>query len=116
MKREMNSSEWNPPPATETTRSSSRAERLRAALSLPPGGTTFVVGEGRPGDAWFTTARFGLLLFALMVVAFPEVLSGSHTFFYRDYGCFGYPLAHFHRESFWHGELPLWNPDRKSVV
>ena len=23
---------------------------------------------------------------------------------------FGYPLAYFHRQSFWRGELPLWNP------
>lgn len=28
----------------------------------------------------------------------------------RDYGVFGYPLAHYHRESFWAGEIPLWNP------
>src|SRR5229473_779115 len=25
-------------------------------------------------------------------------------------GFFGYPLAHYHRESFWRGEIPLWNP------
>ena len=25
-------------------------------------------------------------------------------------GQFGYPLAQFHRESFWRGEIPFWNP------
>ena len=25
-------------------------------------------------------------------------------------GQFGYPLAQFHREAFWRGEIPLWNP------
>lgn len=28
----------------------------------------------------------------------------------RDFGVFGYPLAHYHREAFWAGEIPLWNP------
>lgn len=60
-------------------------------------------------DAWFTPARFAGLLFVLLLAAFPEVWGGTHTFFYRDYGCFGYPLAHHHREAFWHGEVPLWN-------
>jgi hypothetical protein len=47
-----------------------------------------------------------LLIFA----AFPTVLLGGRTFVIRDFGLFGYPLAYFHRESFWRGELPLWNP------
>ena len=102
----MNSSEWTP----GTDAPPSRAERLRASLALPPAGTTFFSGEGRAGDTWFTASRFGLLLLVLMVVTFWNVFLGSHTFFYRDYGCFGYPLAHFHRESFWHGEIPFWNP------
>ncbi len=41
---------------------------------------------------------------------FPEVLLGTRTFVFRDYSQFGYPLAHYFRESFWRGELPLWNP------
>ena len=106
MKQEMNSSDWNP----GTQAKPSRAERLHAALALRPAGTTFVKGEGRVGDVWFTASRFGLLLLALMVVVFWDVIVGSHTFFYRDYGCFGYPLAHFHRDSFWNGEIPFWNP------
>src|SRR5690348_5516297 len=53
---------------------------------------------------------FLLLLLLLTTVAFPEVISGSHTFFYRDFGLFGYPLSHYVRQSIWRGELPLWNP------
>ncbi|HEY0454891.1 MAG TPA: YfhO family protein, partial [Verrucomicrobiae bacterium] len=30
--------------------------------------------------------------------------------FFRDFGLFGFPLAHYARESFWRGEVPLWNP------
>ena len=36
--------------------------------------------------------------------------SGGRTFIFRDFGLFGYPLAYYHRESFWRGEIPLWNP------
>jgi hypothetical protein len=38
------------------------------------------------------------------------VLLGSATFVLRDFSVFGYPIAHYHRECFWRGELPLWNP------
>ena len=38
------------------------------------------------------------------------MLLGGATFVIRDFGMFGYPLAYFHRQSFWRGELPLWNP------
>src|SRR5690242_9256824 len=61
-------------------------------------------------DRWFTCGRVLLLLFGLLFVLYPEVILGSHTFFYRDFGLFGYPIAHHLRESFWRGELPLWNP------
>src|SRR6202012_653704 len=27
-----------------------------------------------------------------------------------DYGLFTYPVAYFEHESFWRGEVPLWNP------
>jgi hypothetical protein len=46
----------------------------------------------------------------LLVAIFPGVLFGTQTFAFRDYGIFGYPLAHYHRACFWRGELPLWNP------
>ncbi len=61
-------------------------------------------------DGWFTPFRFGLLLFGFLFTVYPEVILGSHTFFFRDFGHFGFPVAHYHRESFWNGEIPLWNP------
>ena len=69
----------------------------------------------RPGscatsDEGFTLPRLLLLLAAFVVVAFPTVVIGMDSFFYRDMGQFGYPLAQFHREAFWRGEIPLWNP------
>lgn len=59
---------------------------------------------------WFGPGRFACFLLLGILGTFPNVVFGPDTFFFRDYGCFGYPLAHFARESFWHGELPLWNP------
>ena len=58
----------------------------------------------------FTPVRFALLLALLIFAAFPQVLLGLQTFVIRDYGFFVYPLAHFQRQCFWHGELPFWNP------
>jgi len=65
---------------------------------------------GAEADRWFTPARFAVLLAVLIGAAFPDVLFGRSTFFFRDFGFFGYPLAHHHRVSFWNGEIPLWNP------
>lgn len=61
-------------------------------------------------DKFFTPWRFALLLALLILATFPQVLLGLETFVIRDYGFFAYPLAHFQRECFWHGELPLWDP------
>ena len=61
-------------------------------------------------DGWLTPGRFALLLVLLIVATFPGVLVGSATFVFRDFGMFSYPVAHFHRQCFWRGELPLWNP------
>ena len=47
----------------------------------------------------------GLLMFA----AFPRVMLGLDSFYYRDYGVLGYPFVFHHHQSFWRGELPLWN-------
>jgi hypothetical protein len=58
----------------------------------------------------FTPARFAALLGCVVVVVFAEVLLGARSFVFRDFGHFGYPLAVYHREAFWRGELPLWNP------
>jgi hypothetical protein len=60
--------------------------------------------------AWFRPWRFAALLLILIIAAFPEAILGSHTFFFRDFGLFGYPVAHYYRNSFWQGELPHWNP------
>jgi hypothetical protein len=49
-------------------------------------------------------------LAVLTCAAFPEVIAGRGTFFHRDFSVFGYPLAWHHQQSFWRGEIPLWNP------
>src|SRR2546427_75169 len=54
--------------------------------------------------------RFVLLLCAAIVATFPKVLLGTHTFFYRDFGAYCYPLTFYTRWSLLRGELPLWNP------
>src|SRR6266516_4839065 len=59
---------------------------------------------------WFTPGRFVVLLGVLLVVAFPAVVTGQRTFVFGDYGLFGYPLAYYHRQSLWRGDVPLWNP------
>jgi hypothetical protein len=62
------------------------------------------------GDAWFTRPKLLLWLACFVVLGFPTVVIGTSSFYYRDMGLFGYPLAQFYREAFWHGELPWWNP------
>ena len=69
-----------------------------------------VNGAATKADGWFTPGRFAALLAVCIFAAYPEVVAGSRTFVFRDFGLFGYPLAHHHRESFWRGEVPLWNP------
>ena len=66
--------------------------------------------DADPAGGWLTPGRFALLLALLILATFPAVLLGGRTFVIRDFGMFGYPLAYFHRQSFWRGELPLWNP------
>ena len=61
-------------------------------------------------EAWFTPWRFGFLLGVAIAGAFPGVLAGLSTFFFRDFGVLGYPMVYYHRECFWRGEFPLWNP------
>ena len=73
-----------------------------------PAGTEPNSGTG--ADAWFTPWRFAGLLGLLIVACFPQVITGLETFYFRDYAVFGYPLAAFFKESFWKGEIPLWNP------
>ena len=66
--------------------------------------------SGPGSDAWLTPGRFAALLGVFIIACFPQVIGGLETFFYRDYALFGYPLAAYHRETFWRGEVPLWNP------
>jgi len=61
-------------------------------------------------DDWFTPTRFAGALALLLFAMFPDVLMGKATFFARDFCLFGYPLAYHHREAFWQGQIPLWNP------
>lgn len=51
-----------------------------------------------------------LLLCGFLFASFPGVVLGLDSLFYRDFGIFGAPLASYHRQAFWQGELPLWNP------
>ncbi|HXG46201.1 MAG TPA: hypothetical protein VNO52_01135, partial [Methylomirabilota bacterium] len=74
-----------------------------------------MIAEARPaptnaGGEWFSPLRFGLILVALLFAVFPRVLLGLDSFCYRDYGVLGYPFVFYHREAFWRGEVPLWNP------
>jgi hypothetical protein len=64
----------------------------------------------RPADESFTCARLAIVLLLFLVAAYPEVIRGTYTFYYRDFGNFGAPLAHYLRESLLRGEIPLWNP------
>ncbi len=67
-------------------------------------------GASQDAREWLTPGRFAALLALLTCAAYPEVITGWGTFFYRDFSVFGYPLAYYHRQSFWRGEFPLWNP------
>ena len=60
--------------------------------------------------AWLTPWRFAGVVALLIAVCFPAVILGLNAFVYGDMGQFAYPAAFFHRESFWRGEIPLWNP------
>ncbi|MBI3417962.1 MAG: YfhO family protein [Verrucomicrobia bacterium] len=81
----------------------------RESASAQPSATTAAITSPEL-LAWLTPDRFSLLLAAFSLAMFPEVWLGTRTFFVRDFGIFSYPLAHYFRESFWRGEIPLWNP------
>ena len=61
-------------------------------------------------DDWLTPGRFAVLLVSLLLACFPLIVAGLEAFTYGDAGQFAYPVAFYHREAFWRGELPLWNP------
>lgn len=64
---------------------------------------------GNADDGW-TPGRFALILALFLCASYPDVIFAKNSFFFRDFGFFGYPLAFYHKQSFWRGEIPLWNP------
>ncbi len=58
----------------------------------------------------FTPGRLALLIALFLFALYPGVIMGTHTFFYQDYGLFTYPNVRYTKDSFWRGEVPLWNP------
>ncbi len=67
-------------------------------------------GDAHAASRWLTPGWSALILGLLVFASFSAVLLGKRTFVFRDFGLFSYPVAFFHKESFWRGELPLWNP------
>jgi hypothetical protein len=65
---------------------------------------------GKNATDWLTPGHFAALLGLLILVCFFRVVVGLETFASGDFSAFGYPLAFYHRESFWRGALPFWNP------
>jgi len=60
--------------------------------------------------AAFTPGRLAVLIVLLLLVEYPEVILGSHSFFNNDFGLFTYPVVRYLGTSIWRGEIPLWNP------
>ena len=73
-------------------------------------GSSFAAQGSALTSDWLTLPRFALILGVLILAAFPEVVFGGKSFYFRDFGMFTYPAAYFQRECFWRGEFPLWNP------
>lgn len=67
-------------------------------------------------DEWLTARRFAIGLAILVLAMFPEIVSGTRTFFFRDFSIFGYSWASYHRAAFWEGSVPLWNPLNNSGI
>ena len=65
---------------------------------------------------WLGAGRLAGLIALFLFVLYPGVILGTHSFFYRDFGVFTYPVAWHTHESFWRGEVPLWNPLNNSGV
>jgi hypothetical protein len=78
--------------------------------NTPPTAGQPVAAEQGAVGAWLTPGRFAGILALLLLACFPSVILGLEAFVYEDTGQFAYPVASFFRESFWRGEIPLWNP------
>lgn len=57
-----------------------------------------------------TARTFGGFLALLIFAAFPLGVLGLKIPLFRDFGLYSYPIAHYLREAFRRGEIPLWNP------
>ncbi len=68
------------------------------------------MNDPAPSRHWAEPQRFALLLAAMILIPFSNVLLGFATFVVRDWGLFSMPVATFYRECFWRGEWPVWNP------
>jgi len=53
---------------------------------------------------------FAEVLLLLTLACYYPVFFASETFVLRDFGLFGYPLAHHVKETLLAGQIPLWNP------
>jgi hypothetical protein len=67
-------------------------------------------GQSPPWLDSLTPGRLAGLIALFLFALYPGVILGTQSFFFRDFGLFTYPVAYFAHESFWHGQLPLWNP------
>jgi hypothetical protein len=69
-----------------------------------------IAGRAVHALQWLTPKRFGIILALMIIAVFPHVIIGGQTFVFRDFSLFSYPNALYHRQCFWQGEIPLWNP------
>lgn len=70
----------------------------------------YELDQSTPNSDDFTPWRFAVFLGLCLIAAFPNVWTGAQTLIFRDFGVLAYPVIHAHHESFWRGELPMWNP------
>jgi len=68
------------------------------------------VDGGSTVDRWLTLRRYALVLGLLMLAIYADVLTAANTFFLGDFSRIGIPYAAQLRDSFFRGEIPLWNP------
>jgi hypothetical protein len=61
-------------------------------------------------ESAFSAGRLMLLLGLLLLIFYPDIVLGTHAFFYRDAGLFSYPVAYYLHDSIRGGQWPLWNP------
>src|SRR5213594_409506 len=66
--------------------------------------------SGRTPCTWLNARRFGIAVVLAIAAVYPGVIIGTQTFVFRDFSIFSYPNAFYHRQCFWQGEIPLWNP------